>query len=295
MTGFARAEGVALDGAMTWVWELRCVNGKGLDVRLRLPSGFEALEPKVRQAAADRLARGNLSAGLSTTYAAGAGGYQVNEAYLDSLIELAGEKAQQLPATVGQASLDGLMAVKGVVDLSDPTAKTDDERAAQTQALLSGFAMAVESLVKAREEEGEHLHALVSQQLADMETLAEAAASSAAAQPEALKKRLKEQVETLLDTSPALPEDRLTQEVALLATKADVREELDRLTAHIAQGRSLLATGGPCGRRLEFLSQELNREANTLCSKSTDAALTKIGLDLKAVIDQFREQIQNVE
>ena len=295
MTGFARSEGVAQDCELSWVWELRTVNGKGLDIRLRLPPGLDALEPKVRQAVAGRLARGNLSVALSFSYADSANGYRLNEDFLDDLIAIAARKASALPEGVSPASLDGLLAVKGIVEPADPAPKSNDERDARTDALLVGLNAALESLVQARSEEGQHLAGLLSSQLDEMETLADAAKATAATQPDYLRARMKAQIETLLEASPALPEERLAQEAALLATKADVREELDRLTAHIAQGRAQLAEDGPCGRRMEFLCQEFNREANTLCSKSTDAALTKIGLNLKAVIDQFREQIQNVE
>jgi uncharacterized protein (TIGR00255 family) len=295
MTGFARSEGLALSGTLSWVWELRSVNGKGLDVRLRLPPGLEALEPKVRQAAADRLARGNINMTLTVSYSDSASGYRVNEDFLDTLIEMAARKAADHPDHIDPARVDGLMAVKGVVEAADPAPKSDDERAAQMEALLAGLNEALEALVEARAGEGSHLADLLSAQIEQITELTRAAATSAAAQPEALKARIKVQIDSLLSASPALPEDRLAQEAALLATKADVREELDRLSAHIAQGRELLGKGSPCGRRLEFLSQEFNREANTLCSKSTDADLTNIGLELKAVIDQFREQIQNVE
>ncbi len=295
MTGFARSEGVAQNTALSWVWELRTVNGKGLDIRLRLPSGLDALEPKVRQAAAGHLARGNLNVVLTIGFTDSASGYRVNEDFLDELIAVANRKASSLPAGIGPASLDGLIAVRGVVEPADPTPKSDEDLAARTTALLAGLDEAFDSLVQARRDEGQHLAGMLAGQLAEMESLTAEAKATAATQPEALKARIKTQVDTMLEVSPALPEERLAQEAALLATKADVREELDRLAAHIAQGRDLLTKGSPCGRRLEFLSQEFNREANTLCSKSTDSDLTKVGLNLKAVIDQFREQIQNVE
>ncbi len=295
MTGFARSEGVAQNAALSWVWELRTVNGKGLDIRLRLPSGLDALEPKVRQAAAGHLARGNLNVVLTIGFTDSASGYRVNEDFLDELIAVANRKASSLPAGIGPASLDGLIAVRGVVEPADPTPKSDEDLAARTTALLAGLDEAFDSLVQARRDEGQHLAGMLAGQLAEMESLTAEAKATAATQPEALKARIKTQVDTMLEVSPALPEERLAQEAALLATKADVREELDRLAAHIAQGRDLLTKGSPCGRRLEFLSQEFNREANTLCSKSTDLDLTKVGLNLKAVIDQFREQIQNVE
>jgi uncharacterized protein (TIGR00255 family) len=295
MTGFARSEGLALSGTLSWVWELRSVNGKGLDVRLRLPPGLEALEPKVRKAAADHLARGNVTLNLTVTYTDSASGYRINEDFLDTLIDLAKRKAADHAGEIGPANLDGLIAVKGVVEAADPEPKSDQDRQVRMDALLAGLDQALGSLVEARASEGAHLATLLFAQVDQMESLTSQAATLAAGRPEALKVRIKTQVEALLDASPALPEDRLAQEAALLATKADVREELDRLAAHIAQGREQLAKGSPCGRRLEFLSQEFNREANTLCSKSSDADLTTIGLELKAVIDQFREQIQNVE
>ena len=295
MTGFARSEGVALDGRLSWVWELRSVNGKVLDVRLRLPPGLEALEPKVRKAAADRLARGNVTMNLTVTYSDSATGHRINEEFLDTLIDLAKRKAGDHAGAIGPANLDGLIAVKGVVEAADPEPKSDHDRQARTDALLDGLDQALGSLVEARGGEGVHMATLLTAQVDQMESLASQAATLAAVQPDALKLRIKTQIDALLDASQALPEDRLAQEAALLATKVDVREELDRLVAHIAQGREQLAKGSPCGRRLEFLSQEFNREANTLCSKSSDADLTKIGLELKTVIDQFREQIQNVE
>ena len=295
MTGFARKEGTSPDHGLAWVWEVRSVNGKGLDLRLRLPPGHEGLEPMIRQAAQNKLVRGNLNITLTVTYSGSAGGYQINQDFLDRLIALAEQKAATLPSGVGPATLDGLMAIKGVVEAADPAAQPEEQRTTRTAALLSGFDEALDSLIQARAEEGQHLMESLSSQLDEMDSLSAKAKNAAASQPEALRERLKAQVNDLLDTAPSLPEDRLIQEAALLATKADVREELDRLTAHIAQGRDLVARGSPCGRRLEFLSQEFNREANTLCSKSTDPALTVIGLDLKAVIDQFREQIQNVE
>lgn len=295
MTGFARSEGLALNGSLSWVWELRSVNGKGLDVRLRLPPGLETLEPMVRKAAADRLARGNLNMTLSVSYTDTGSGYRINEEFLDSLIDLAKRKAIEHAPDIAPARMDGLFGLKGVIEPSDPEPKSKEERQDRSEALIAGLSQALGSLVEARAEEGAHMATLLSSQVDDIEALCGRAAETAAAQPDALRIRIKAQVDALLEASPALSDDRLAQEAALLATKADVREELDRLSAHVAQGRDLMAKGSPCGRRLEFLSQEFNREANTLCSKSSDADLTKIGLELKAVIDQFREQIQNVE
>lgn len=295
MTGFARSEGLALDGRLSWVWELRSVNGKGLDVRLRLPSGLEALESKVRKAVADRLARGNLNITLTVAMTTAVSGYRINESLLDTLIETAARKSRESEGQVEPARLDGLMAIKGVVEAADPEPQSDTERDARSTAVMDGFHVALKSLVEARAAEGTHLADMLASQMERIETLTAAASASSAVQPDALKARLKAQVDALLEASPALSEDRLNQEAAVLATKADIREEIDRLAAHVGQGRDLLGTGSPCGRKFDFLSQEFNREANTLCSKSTDTDLTQIGLDLKAVIDQFREQIQNVE
>jgi len=295
MTGFARNEGAMFDGMLTWVWELRSVNGKGLDMRLRLPSGFEGLEPQIRQETSNNVARGNLNIALSISSSTTEESYRINEAVLDNLIAMAAKKAKVLPDGVGPATLDGLMAVKGVVETSDPGAQKEEERNVRDAALLSGLRKALAALLEARSDEGRHLTTLLRNQLFEIEKLTNAAQGCAAMQPDALKMRLKSQIEALLESTNALPEERLAQEAAILATKADVTEELDRLHGHVGQGRALLEIGSPCGRKLEFLSQEFNREANTLCSKSTDPDLTKIGLDIKAVIDQFREQIQNVE
>ncbi|MDE0800364.1 MAG: YicC family protein [Rhodospirillaceae bacterium] len=295
MTGFSRSEGLALNGSLSWVWELRSVNGKGLDVRLRLPPGLETLEPMVRKSVADRLARGNLNMTLSVSYRDSGLGYRINEEFLDRLIELAKRKAIEHAPDVLPASMDGLFGLKGVIEPSDPEPKPEEERQDRSDALLDGLSQALGSLIEARAEEGAHMATLLSSQIDDIETHCRRAAEMAATQPDALRNRIKAQVDALLEASPALSEARLAQEAALLAAKADVREELDRLSAHVAQGRELMARGSPCGRRLEFLSQEFNREANTLCSKSSDADLTKIGVGLKVVIDQFREQIQNVE
>ncbi len=262
---------------------------------MRLPSGLEALEPAVRKGVAQHLTRGNVNLTLSTTHTDASSGYQVNEAFLDALINLSARKVAEHANKVSAASIDGLLAVKGVVEAADQDLKSESDRAARSEALMTGLSSALRAVVEARASEGAHLGALLGGQLDQIEALVAQAASLAAVQPSALKARLKAQVDALLEASPALSEDRLAQESAVLAAKADIREELDRLNGHIAQGKDLLVKGGSCGRRLEFLSQEFNREANTLCAKSTDADLTRIGLDLKAVIDQFREQIQNVE
>jgi uncharacterized protein (TIGR00255 family) len=295
MTGFARAEGSLADGQGAWVWEARSVNGKGLDVRLRLPPGAEALEPAVRKRASARMSRGNVTLALHLTQAADAQVYKVNEVLLDSLIDIAMRKSGAERDRVAPPRIDALLAVKGVVEAADNTFATDAERDARHAELLAGLDQALDKLSEARAAEGVHLGDMLSRHLETIDKLTADAAALAALQPAVLRERLKAQVDALLESSSKFSEDRLAQEAAVLATKADVREELDRLTAHVSQGRTLLENGDPCGRKLEFLSQEFNREANTLCSKSTDVELTRIGLELKAAIDQFREQIQNVE
>ncbi|MBC6405251.1 MAG: YicC family protein [Rhodospirillales bacterium] len=288
MTGFACKEGNL--GALSWTWEAKSVNGKGLDLRCRLPPGCEALEPKVRQAAQATLQRGTLQIALtfgrSETETVTAVNRAALERCLAAALELAGRGAA--PPTA-----DGLLGLRGVLELAEPAGSLDRE--ARDAAVLADLRQVFADLVAARRSEGRQLKALLLDRLdALAEALAQAEAS-AAAQPEALKARLKRQVEELLEASPALPEERLAQEAALLAVKADLREEIERLGAHIATARSLIAEGRAVGRRLDFLCQELNREANTLCSKAQDIALTEIGLAMKSIVDQLREQVQNVE
>jgi uncharacterized protein (TIGR00255 family) len=303
MTGYARAEGRCdLPGLtpFSWIWEAKSVNGKGLDVRVRVPAGFDSLELPVRQAAATGIARGSLTLGLHITSDTAAAAPKINEALLDAVIALSIKKATGLPTgalgkTIAPARLDGLMALRGVLEATDFTPPDADVLAARDQLLLKGAAQALERLSASRRQEGARLAPVVSGVMAEIAQLADQARGLAATQPATLQARLQQQVSDLANAVPALTPERLAQEVALLALKADVREELDRLGAHIGQARELLEAGAPCGRRLDFLSQEFNREANTLCSKSTDVALTKVGLALKTAIDQFREQIQNIE
>jgi uncharacterized protein (TIGR00255 family) len=290
MTGFARQEGG--DGTISWSWEIKSVNGKALDLRCRLPSGYEALEPVVRAAAAEHCARGNLQVGLGVDTSDRPLRMRVNQALLEQLLEL----AQSLKDKAGAEAprLDGLLALRGVVEAVEEE-EDAETRAAREAAMGADLRLALDALVEVRRAEGARLQGVVEGHLSNMAELVGRAAASAAAQPEALRRRLKERVEELLAASPALPEERLAQEAAVLITKADVREELDRLEAHLAATRELLAAGGPVGRRLDFLCQEFNREANTLCSKAPDVELTRIGLELKGVIDQLREQVQNIE
>jgi len=290
MTGFARATG-AHDG-MAIAWELRSVNGKGLEARLRLPSGHERLEPAARQRIQRRFARGNVQASLSLSTGNRLAQPVVNDVFLRDLAGLAKRLVEQYDCA--PPSADGLLALRGVLELPEDTIG-EEERARLDAGILAVLDAALDALEAARREEGEALGAVLSRQLDAIAALARRAADDPAREPETIRARLAEQVKLLLDASPALDETRLHQEAAFLATKADIREEIDRLDTHVASARALLAQGGPAGRRLDFLAQEFNRESNTLCSKSNAATLTAVGLELKAVVDQFREQVQNLE
>ncbi len=293
MTGFARREGG--DARATWSWEIKSVNGRSLDVRCRVPSGHERLEAAARTALPKACARGNVSIALSVGRGDVAPGLRVNRDLLDQVIALAGELETSLGSgRVAPPRLDGLLAIRGVLETANED-EPAEETAAREAAMQGDLEAALDDLVAARRGEGTHLKAAVEAHLTTVETLTAAAAACAATQPDALRERLKTQVEALLDSVPALSEDRLAQEAALLIARGDVREELDRLGAHVAAARALLAEGGTVGRRLDFLCQEFNREANTLCSKSSDVGLTRIGLDLKSAIEQLREQVQNIE
>lgn len=290
MTGFARREGG--DGAQTWVWEAKTVNGKGLDVRARLPQGYEALEPRVRSAVQRVCARGTVNVSLSVDRGERPLQLQVNRPMLEQLIALTRELQDELDAAPPR--LDGLLAVRGVLE-SVEAPEAEGTHAAREERMVADLEQLVSDLAAGRQREGATLKEMALGHLAEIERLTAEARDSAAAQPKALHDRLRRQVGDLLDGSNGLSEERLAQEAALLASKADVREELDRLGAHVAGSRELLEGGGAIGRRLDFLCQELNREANTLCSKSSDIALTRTGLALRNAIEQLREQIQNIE
>jgi uncharacterized protein (TIGR00255 family) len=286
MTGFAHSEGT--DDGLTWAWELRSVNGRGLDLRMRLPSGWDALEPGLRDAAGKALKRGNVTANLSVKREATTR-LVADPDVLDQLLALAMALYARLPGSA-MPRADALLALPGV--LRQATAEEEDRPLAAVQA---GFARALAGLVVARAAEGARLEATLSGLLAEIAALCGQAKTQAADQPAAQRDRLTDALKDLLRDNPTLPEDRIAQEVALLATRSDVREELDRLDSHIAAAHDLLAEGVGVGRRLDFLVQEFNREANTLCSKSVSAALTATGLRLKAAIEQLREQVQNIE
>lgn len=292
MTGFARAEGRS--GAQGWTWEVKSVNGRGLELRFRLPPGFDAVELPARTLIGERLKRGNINVNLQMQSQGSATTYRVNKDLLKEMVDVIRDAESWIEAA--PARMDGLLALRGVIEAVDPE---PDEAAiaAREVALLESLVLAVDRLATARAVEGGKLTAIIGQQVDEMERLVAAAKACEATRPAAWRARLQEQLAALLDSGRSLSEERLTQELALIATKGDVREELDRLTAHIAAARELIAGGdaGGAGRRLDFLAQEFNREANTLCSKSGDVTLTRIGLDLKLTIDRFREQVQNIE
>lgn len=291
MTGFARAEGAA--GGKRWIWELRSVNGRGLDVKSRLPPGSEALESAVREGAAKRFRRGSIQALLTVTRDADAGGAtRIDMAFLDRLLE-AMEKHMR-DGRVERPRLDGLLQVRGVLMTEEAAAPAGDEQALLEAAVTQGLAVAFDGLAAARAQEGVTLAAVLESLVAAIEAGVQAARATAAIAPAALAQKLKDRLAALAPEVQVDP-TRFAQEVALLAARADVQEELERLSAHAAEARALMAGPEPAGRRLDFLAQELNREANTLCSKASDLALTRIGLDLKTAIDQFREQCANAE
>jgi uncharacterized protein (TIGR00255 family) len=290
MTGFARAQGVFAGAA--WAWELRSVNGRGLDLRLRLPPGFDALEAGLRDACAKRLARGHVSANLSLRQER-RNTLAIDEAALAAALDAIARVRRALPDAPPPRA-EHVLALPGVMRAAD--AEEDDAaRAALAGALAAGFAAALEDLAAARLDEGARLVEMLARLLDEIESLHRDATEEASAQPTALREKLLAAVAALGAQVPMPGEERMAHEIALLAAKADVREELDRLAAHIAQARALLAEGRNVGRKLDFLTQEFNREANTLCSKSASTRLTAIGLQLKAAIERFREQVQNVE
>ena len=290
MTGFARAAGQ--DERMSWTWEARSVNGRTLDVRVRVPSGFEAIEQAVRAAAAKQFHRGNVSLSLTIDRSGAPPAFRLNQPLLDQVFALQQDLAGRIRAE--PPTLEGLLAIRGMLETVD-VAEDEQVAAAREKAMSECGIEALAGLAAARAEEGSRLDALIARHIEIITGLTEDARAADAAQPEAHRARLRQFMTELLEAGTALPEERLAQEVALLVGKSDVREELDRLQAHIAAAHDLIAEGTAVGRRFDFLCQEFNRESNTLCSKSSDVALTRIGLALKAAIEQLREQIQNVE
>jgi len=289
MTGFARASS-SHDG-QAFAWELKSVNGKALDLRLRLPTGFDHLEIQARHALAQVLKRGNVQVNLSLTETGGATKLTINRDVLQTYVALAKDLQKQVGGP--DVSVEALLSMKGVVEMA---ATTTDETvlAVRDKAILKSLDEAIVALAAARLAEGAKLSAIIAAQLDQIAELHKRATANPSRKSDAIKARLREQVASLLEAG-MMDEQRLAQEAAILATKADIQEELDRLGVHISAAKLLLTSKEPVGRKFDFLAQEFNREANTLCSKANDAGLTQIGLDLKTVIDQMREQVQNIE
>jgi uncharacterized protein (TIGR00255 family) len=290
MTGFARSHGAS--GPYVFEWELKSVNGKGFDLRMRLPAGWDELETFAKKRAAELLSRGTVYANLSVKRATPSSTVRVNEDVLASIVRVAGMLSGKIDAVA--PSIDGLLAIKGVIEVVEPENDEAQDKAAK-EAASAAFDEALTHLVDMRRREGAALKQILLHRMDEIERLARRAEAAPGRKPDAIKARLAEQIAALLEASDRLDPDRLSQEAILIATKADIREELDRIASHIAQAREMIAKGGPIGRRLDFLAQEFHREVNTCCSKSNDVELTNAGLEMKNVVEQFREQVQNLE
>jgi len=290
MTGFARSHGAS--GPYAFEWELKSVNAKGFDLRTRLPTGWDDIEATIRKRAAQVLSRGTVYANLTVKLSNAVPLVRVNEQVLASLLKVARDLCGKIAALT--PSIDGLLSIKGVMEVVESEPDDAEELAAKT-AVAETFEQALRSLIDMREREGATLGGVLMQRMDEIERLARRAEAAPGRQPGAVKARLAEQITALLDTSDRFDQDRLHQEAILIATKADIREELDRIASHISQTRELVGRGGPIGRKLDFLAQEFNREVNTCCSKSDDLELTNVGLELKNAVEQFREQVQNLE
>lgn len=289
MTGFARTNGQ--DGAASWSWEFKSVNAKGLDLRLRLPAGTEAVEAEARRMLGAVVARGTVHGSLDLVLGDAGADVHINEQLARRLfVQLSGiARAEGAP----QPGIEAVLGIKGVIEAPNDAAPLPD---ALAKALVSSLEEAIVALVSSRRGEGRAIAAVLNARLEDMAARVAAADALPSRGADAVRERLRRQVDELLSAAGAgLDPQRLHQEAVLLAVKADIREELDRLKAHVAQARELLARGGAVGRKLDFLAQELSREVNTLCAKSNDVALTELGLELKGLVEQFREQVQNVE
>ena len=290
MTGFARADGH--HGPVNWTVEVKSVNGRSLDVRFRAPPGFDGLEAAVRQGAARRFQRGNIQVGLQARRPEAIAEIRLNEKALAEVVTAAKRAATLIEAEPPR--IEGLIAIRGVLEIVEAT-ETEMIAAERNRLMVASLEEALDGLLRARAAEGARLQSILLDQVGRIDALAQEADKSPSRAPEAARQRLKEQVGRLLADFAALDQARLYQEAALIAARADVEEEIGRLQSHVAATRALLHKGGAVGRELDFLAQEMNREANTLCSKSNAADITRIGLGLKVVIDQFKEQVQNIE
>ncbi len=290
MTGFARSDGTYSN--VRWHWELRCVNGKSLDIRCRLPYGYERLEPDLRKLLAKHISRGNVQASLNLKQEDAAGELIINEAALEAVVQAARRLVETTGATAPSA--DGLLALRGIVEQSAP-AEDDGIVKARNTEILNNLETALHDLAAMRKREGEQLCRVLNSQVNDIEKLMVNIRQEVAKTGDLVRERVRRQIAQVIEASASLDEDRLYQEAVILAAKADITEELDRLDAHILAARAYLNSDGPIGRKLEFLVQEFNRETNTLCSKSPSGKVTELGLEMKAAIDQIREQVMNIE
>ena len=290
MTGFARGQGIT--HAYAWCWEIKSVNAKGLDLRFRLPVGWDAIEVPARTRAAEKLWRGTVYANLAVERKGLQPTVKLNEPVLGAVLSTLKSLSGRVDAA--PPTLDGILSLKGVIEVTEEDEREEDHRVAEA-AIIAGFEQALASLITMRRAEGTTLGRLLSTRLDEIEASAARAEKAPGRKPEAIRARLAEQVATLLSATDRFDSDRLYQEAVLLAAKADIREELDRLGSHVVQAKKLLAEGGAIGRKLDFLAQELHRESNTLTAKANDVELTNIGLELKSVVEQFREQVQNLE
>ena len=290
MTGFARSHGAS--GPYAFEWELKSVNAKGFDLRMRLPPGWDELELFAKKRAGEVLTRGTVYGNLTVRRSNPLSVVRINEEVLASIVKVAGVLAGKIDAVA--PSIDGLLGIKGVIEVVEPETNEDEDNAAKAAA-GAAFDQALLDLIEMRQREGATLGQILSQRMDEMERLAKKAEAAPGRKAEAIKARLVEQIAALLEASDRFDADRLNQEALLIAAKADIREELDRIASHISQAREMIAKGGPIGRRLDFLAQEFNREVNTCCSKSNDLELTNTGLAMKNVVEQFREQVQNLE
>ena len=290
MTGFARSHGTS--GPYAFEWELKSVNAKGFDLRMRLPPGWDEIETIARKRATEILSRGTVYANLTVKRGNALSTVRVNEDVLNSILRIAADLAGKIDAVA--PSVDGLMAIKGVIEVVEPEADEQEDKAAKI-AVGAAFEEALTALVAMRKREGATLGDILTQRMNEIETLAKKAEAAPGRKPEAIRAKLSEQIATLLESSDRFDSDRLNQEALMMAAKADIREELDRIASHVSQAREMIGKGGAVGRRLDFLAQEFNREVNTCCSKSNDIELTNTGLEMKNVVEQFREQVQNLE
>ncbi len=290
MTGFARAAGAG--HGVSWQWELRSVNSKSLDLRLRLPPGYEHLEPGIRAEISAAVRRGNIQAALTVDTESTDSDVAINETVLSRLLSRARELQKDIGGPPVQAEV--LLGLRGVIDVTQHNV-TDDDRKLLDNAVIAALRESLTQLVAMRNAEGRRLAAVLSSQINSIEQQSLSIRNHPSRTVDAIRERLREQVQRLLDTGASLDLDRLHQEALLLATRNDVQEELDRLDSHVEAARGLLKSAEPVGRKLDFLTQEFNREANTICSKANDKHVTAIGLNLKTVIDQLREQVQNIE